>query len=518
MASWIFGTDAKDTLLGTAASEIIQAKADDDLILGSGGNDILNGGDGVDTVSYERSSGAVTVTLGSNGGSGSTTKPSPTAAFGGPPTQTDTLSSIENVTGSAYADAIYGNEQDNVLAGLAGADTINGGGGIDTADYQASKAAVVVDLRSTTQHGGDAEGDRLSSIENVTGSAQADSITGNDKANILRGGRGNDTLAGYEGADTLDGGDGVDTADYSFTPARGDFTGVVVNLTTGQASGAGGLADGDTLLSIENVIGTGKGDALTGNERENVLYGGRMDDMLAGLGGADTLVGGDGLRDFADYAASPEGVVVDLVTNENRYGHAHGDKLLEIEAVRGSAFGDEIRGDGNWNTLLGEDGDDLLVAGGNRDTLSGGKGEDRLVGGEGADEMVGGPVAILGTDIIDIGVTLAAYDGKKDVFVYNSVADSKAETGQFDVIYAFEKGIDKIDLSAIDANTTQNGDQSFKVVASLTGHAGELVVGGVPGQPNYAQLYADVDGDAVPDLGIVFSLATAVPTAEDLIL
>ena len=113
MASWIFGTDGKDTLVGTAASENIQGRGDDDLLLGSSGNDILNGGDGRDTVSYERVGGPVTVSLGSSGGLGSATKPAGGLGLGGATNQTDTLSSIENVVGSRYADAIYGNEQDN---------------------------------------------------------------------------------------------------------------------------------------------------------------------------------------------------------------------------------------------------------------------------------------------------------------------------------------------------------------------------------------------------------------------
>ena len=104
MASWIFGTDGKDTLVGTAASENIQGRGDDDLLLGSSGNDILNGGEGRDTVSYERLGGPVTVTLGSNGSPGSATKPSGGLGFGGATNQTDTLSNIENVIGSRYAD------------------------------------------------------------------------------------------------------------------------------------------------------------------------------------------------------------------------------------------------------------------------------------------------------------------------------------------------------------------------------------------------------------------------------
>ena len=523
MATWIIGTDGKDRLVGTSASEIIWAKADDDVLLGSNGNDTLNGGEGTDTVSYERT-GPVTVTLGSGGSVGTASK-----RFGGDGdlgiTYTDTLSSIENVIGSSHNDTITGNELDNILAGLGGADTIRGGIGNDTIDYGASREAVTIDLRGVTQRGGDAQGDKLYTIENVIGSVKADSITGNDKANILRGGGGNDTLAGFEGADTLDGGEGIDTADYSYTPRTGYFTGVTVNLTTGTASGAsslasgaGGLADGDSLVSIENVIGTGRGDRLTGNEKANVLDGGQgqMDDMLAGLGGADTLIGGQGLRDIADYLASPDRVSINLETNLNRFGHAEGDKLDGIEGVRGSTYGDEIIGDRNWNTLLGDDGNDTLIAGGNRDTVAGGKGQDRLDGGEGADQLVGGPVLILGTNIIDIGFEPNQYDGETDVFVYNSVLDSRAADGEYDTIFLFEKGIDKVDLSAIDANVVANGDQEFEVVPTFTAQAGELVI--VAGLGGTAGLGADVDGDALPDFVIFFDLPSAQLTAADLLL
>jgi hypothetical protein len=51
------------------------------------------------------------------------------------------------------------------------------------------------------------------------------------------------------GADRLDGGTGVDTVIY------GDSNvGVGVNLATGY--GYGGTAEGDTLIGIENVLGS----------------------------------------------------------------------------------------------------------------------------------------------------------------------------------------------------------------------------------------------------------------------
>ena len=62
----------------------------------------------------------------------------------------------------------------DTLIGGGGADVLIGGGGTDLADYSTSAAAVYVDLNlNTSQVGGDAAGDRLFTIENVTGAATA---------------------------------------------------------------------------------------------------------------------------------------------------------------------------------------------------------------------------------------------------------------------------------------------------------------------------------------------------------
>src|SRR5205807_2057066 len=68
-----------------------------------------------------------------------------------------------------------------------------------------------VDLTQTTQHGGDAEGDQLVSIENIIGSSWNDTIVGDGADNRLEGGLGNDTLIGGGGRDTLLAGFGTDT-------------------------------------------------------------------------------------------------------------------------------------------------------------------------------------------------------------------------------------------------------------------------------------------------------------------
>ena len=86
--------------------------------------------------------------------------------------------------------------------------------GIDTADYTDSNAGVLVRLWNGTGVGGDAEGDIISGIENLTGSAFGDSLVGsNNVMNTLDGGAGNDFLYGLSGDDTLIGGAGADILD-----------------------------------------------------------------------------------------------------------------------------------------------------------------------------------------------------------------------------------------------------------------------------------------------------------------
>src|SRR3546814_4359380 len=114
--------------------------------------------------------------------------------------------------------------------------------------YAGSAAGVTVNLATGTGTGGDAQGDTLSGIENLTGSDNDDVLTGDAGANVLDGGAGNDILTGGGGADTLIGGAGTDTASYA-----GYSGGVTVNLAPG--TGPGGEAAGDTLTGIENVTG-----------------------------------------------------------------------------------------------------------------------------------------------------------------------------------------------------------------------------------------------------------------------
>ena len=141
-----------------------------------------------------------------------------------------------NMTGSAGNDILFGNNLDNTLHGNGGndtlyaskgADTLDGGEGSETVSYEMSDAAVTINLLSRKALGGHAEGDSLTNIENITGSAFDDELTGDSGNNILIGGDGNDLLRGNDGNNVLHGGDGRDTFHFSkisFFDIIKDFT------------------------------------------------------------------------------------------------------------------------------------------------------------------------------------------------------------------------------------------------------------------------------------------------------
>ena len=135
-----------------------------------------------------------------------------------------------------------------------------------------------------------------------------------------------------------------DTASYSNSNAA-----VTVSLATGQA--LGGHAEGDVLVSIENLFGSSFADVLSGDSNDNVINGFLGNDTLSGgdggsntlLGGTgnDTFLGGDGNdffnggtgnADTIDYSASSEGVTAQLGGAQTfAGGDAAGDSSFGIE-------------------------------------------------------------------------------------------------------------------------------------------------------------------------------------------
>ncbi|MBP2295975.1 beta strand repeat-containing protein [Azospirillum rugosum] len=375
------GTPADDSLVGSSGDDTLLGNAGNDTLDGGAGNDVLNGGPGADSLvggagndmlGYYGSSAGVTIDLRLTG---------PQVSAGD--ASGDVLVGIENLSGSSYNDTLIGDAANNFMEGGAGADSLDGGAGTDGAGYYGSSTGVTVNLSLTGPQvsAGDASGDVLLNVENLSGSLFADQLTGDAGDNFLGGeagddtldgGAGNDNLSGGAGADSLVGGAGNDMASY-----YGSSAGVTVDLRLTGAQVSAGDASGDVLVGIENLWGSSYNDTLIGDAANNFMEGGA---------GADSLDGGAG-TDGVGYYNSNAGVTVNLSLTGPQVsaGDASGDVLLNIENVNGSKFSDILTGDAGDNFLGGDAGDDTLDGGAGNDNLSGGAGADSLVGGTGTD-------------------------------------------------------------------------------------------------------------------------------------
>jgi Ca2+-binding RTX toxin-like protein len=184
---------------------------------------------------------------------------------------------------------IYGFGGDDTIAGLAGADFIDGGQGVDTANYRASPEGIILNLAASVGFNGHASGefnfqnlpDELYSIENVLGSEKPDLIQGNNESNLLIGFNGNDVLVGGGADDTLNGGSGS-----------------------------------DTLLG-----GSGENDRLVGGDNNDILDG--------GSGSGDTAVFQNSINDYTLAFLSDESFKIQALT-----GNEGTDTLIQIERLQ----------------------------------------------------------------------------------------------------------------------------------------------------------------------------------------
>jgi Ca2+-binding RTX toxin-like protein len=221
------GTSGDDTLTGTSGDDVICGGGGDDTIKGKGGNDVLFGEAGDDTLvgdagADQMDGGPDTDTLDYTGSPAGVAVDLEAGSAAGGDADGDVFAGIEGVIGSAFDDTLTGDAGDDLFQGLAGADTIDGGAGTDLASYELSPGQVKVNLSNGTIQDGDAQGDLLAGVENITGSGFDDDLTGDDNPNVLTGldgaddlsGKGgDDTLLGQAGIDTFDGGGGTDTCD-----------------------------------------------------------------------------------------------------------------------------------------------------------------------------------------------------------------------------------------------------------------------------------------------------------------
>jgi Ca2+-binding RTX toxin-like protein len=381
-AAPVNGTDGNDWLNGTSDSEQINGLNGHDVLKGFGGADRLDGGAGMDAAFYADSAEGVGVNLATGHG------------FGGS-AEGDRLFNIESIYGSLFNDSLIGNNGINNLYGLdgadyvdggdgfdyldggngndvlkggggddaldgghgddtlkggGGADTLVGGAGNDTVDYSQSPQSafyLFVDLGYGSAGAGDAQGDKLIGIENVTGSAYANHLRGDGGANVLKGLDGGDVLVGLAGDDVLYGGNGDDELWGGETTLQGSLPGA--DRLIGEGGNDRYFVDNSAAVVIEG-IGQGEFDVvktrvtyalaagseveiletsspasttaldLVGNEFGNTITGNNGQNTLVGGMGRDVMTGGDGQDTFVWRTTAETGVAgheADVVTDFN---------------------------------------------------------------------------------------------------------------------------------------------------------------------------------------------------------
>ncbi|WP_374440471.1 S8 family serine peptidase [Stella sp.] len=429
---------------------------------------------------------------------------------------------IENAILGDGNDRVLGNEAANDLEGWRGADSLDGGAGNDTltggaandtlsggqgsdravysgarADYTVTWSAATTSFTVTDLRTGSPDGtDLVTGIEDFvfgsqtvsaaslqtggggggqTGTAGADTLNGTAADDLLAGLAGNDRLNGLAGADTLDGGAGNDTMaggqgnDVYIVDSTRDSLSESSNQGTDLVMASVSLTLGSNL---ENLTLTGIAAInATGNGLANVLTGNAAANAINGQGGADTMIGGGGndtytVDNAGDVVIERDGEGVDLV--QSSVAQTLADFVDNLTLTGSSAIA------GTGNALA-----NVITGNGGANTLSGGGGADTIVGGNGRDLLYGGADA--------------------DLFVYRSTGES-ARGSNRDIIADFDAE-DRIDLSAIDADTRTSGNQAFTFIgtAAFSGGAGQLryVVSG-----SDLTIQVDTNRDRTADLEI----------------
>ena len=347
------GKDTLDSSLGTihgvvflgAGSSTVSLGTEDNTVVLSSGSANVDAGGGVNTASFAGAASGVTVSLALQGTA---------QAIGGG--GIDTLSHFQNLAGSAFND---------ILAGDAGANLIDGGAGVDAASFAASAAGVTVDLSvASPQNTGAAGIDTLISIEGLVGSAFADHL----------GGLGGVGSAGS----TIDAGAGDDVVTLNSLGQNQTVTLGAGADELALASGAGAPSAGKSLLVTDFQAGAG-GDRL-----ELSAY------LAAALQNYTP-----GSNPFADGHLQLLQSAGDTLLQFDQNGG--GDSYLTLMTLKGVSARDLVASnlDGFQSNIVptpvgGTAGSDNLAGSASADTLSAGGGDDTLRGSGGSDYLDGG--------------------------------------------------------------------------------------------------------------------------------
>lgn len=413
----------------------------------------------------------------------------------------------------------------------------------------------------------------------VTGSAVNDWIDTGAGDDTVDAGGGNDRVSKFLAGDLdYDGGDGSDTlnlgAENGLIYPTPYIAKLVVNLTTG--TGISPYGGRFTLTDVENIIGTGTADRLTGNGADNTFGDGMFDrgaDLIAGRGGDDTVK-----MSIQESGVSADGGAGSDTIWISTYGGQAGNNILDFEnaAANTGVFARntftgfenvtfyerepevalEFHGNNGRNQAVGGEGDDLLDGRGGADILWGGLGDDTFLvesagdlayeyydqGNDTVRATVSFTLGYAVERLILLGTANLAGTGNfqdnvirgnagnnlltggqgadqlfggagADVFNYDYSWETGTTAGSLDAIRDFEAG-DRIRLRSIDANWLADGDQKFRLDGNGDFAAGEIRI---TGQTGRLLVELNLDGTAEPEMSF-YVYGPASLAAADFIL
>lgn len=426
------GNTLANTLIGNAGDNLLNGKAGADNMDGGEGSDIYQidlgkdhpaaeifdkGNSGIDEIRFAATAagtldlfagdiGIERVVIGSGTNSNATT--SGTVALNiNASAMINSLTIIgnsgnNNLTGTAFDDAIDGGAGNDIVIGGNGADMLTGGIGNDFYIINRSSehaAAEIVDSSGS---------DELRFASTIAG----------------------ETLTVYEG-DV-----GLERIVIGTGSGAAAISTAIVALNIDASSAPNGLtfagnAGNNTLLGtpfIDNILGGAGNDAIEGGAGNDTLNGGIGIDSLTGGIGDDLYI----IDNVSDQIIENANLVIngnDSIQTSVNYLMPENVENLTLTGTTaisgtGNAEANLLSGNNAVNTLMGEGGNDNLLGLSGNDILNGGEGNDVLIGGAGNDELTGG-------------------DGA-DTFWFNTAPNAASNK---DVIVDFISGIDKLQFS-----------------------------------------------------------------------
>lgn len=374
----LYGDQGYDTIDGGDADDTIYGGAQDDVVDGGNGNDVIYGEQGNDELSGNVGNDRIWGGVDSDTIYGYLRDRNEDSIQSGATDQDELWGEegFDRIAGGPQDDRIQGGSDGGILVGNEGADTIDGGDGIDVIyGFHLNEFFFWAPMSGGTDLG-----------DVLHGGSSDDTIYGGPGADEIRGARGNDRLFGESGADAMFGDDGDDMIE------GGDDVDVVDGGLGNDV--IRGNDDADSLygnMGLDWLEGNLGDDLISGNDQADIAFGDEGADEIYGGKGNDTLRGGD--DDDTIHGDAGDDLIIGFTGSDFLYGGDDDDVIYagqQPDTIFGDAGNDRIYGELGEDTISGGAGDDSIQGGAGDDTISGDAGNDSLYGDDGQDTLNGG--------------------------------------------------------------------------------------------------------------------------------